>query len=275
MTLILAHDAAEVSANGGDRLVVLERCDGTRDKRLKVNVGRNAGMTHVRIINNRYCGDSTPELVEGVGNFSKSAASTSSAAAGSCRIGADVTVNAGGSYEAFTLMLDCGETRDETSITLEGEGARCEANAIALLQGREKAAVSAAVVHAASGCRSVQNFRAVADGKASASFAGRVTVGREVRRAEADQQSRFLLLSREALVEASPELDILADDVQCSHGSATGNLDEDAVFYLRSRGISEDDARKILIGAFVHEMVDRISSEELRGIVRAEIGKRL
>jgi len=103
-------------------------------------------------------------------------------------------------------------------------------------------------------------------------FNGKVFVRPDAQKSDAQQTNRNLLLSEDAVVDTKPQLEIFADDVKCSHGAAIGRLDEDALFYLRARGIDEQAARSILVRGFAHEVTERITVKELRaqieGIVR-------
>ena len=102
------------------------------------------------------------------------------------------------------------------------------------------------------------------DGKSRAVFDGLIKVHQDAQKTDASQNNRNLLLSRQALADSNPRLEILADDVKCSHGSTVGYLDEKALFYLRSRGIGEDQARAMLVYAFANECIERIKLAPLR-----------
>ena len=120
-------------------------------------------------------------------------------------------------------------------------------------------------------CASRQIYKTVLDGKSHGVFQGKIIVAQDAQKTDGYQLSRALLLSDQAEMDAKPELEIYADDVKCSHGSTIGDLDENAMFYLRARGLNETEARALLIQAFVAEMLDEIKTEEWRDIFRREI----
>ena len=126
--------------------------------------------------------------------------------------------------------------------------------------------------HASPDCQSEQVFKVLADDRSQASFHGTVYVDRDAQRTAARQSNKNLLLSRDASVNSRPQLEILADDVKCSHGSATGRLDENALRFLRSRGLSETGARALLVRAFAGEMLLPLPEGELRTRLDALLG---
>ncbi|HSV88994.1 MAG TPA: SufD family Fe-S cluster assembly protein, partial [Bacteroidales bacterium] len=129
--------------------------------------------------------------------------------------------------------------------------------------------------HSAPNCFSNQLFKGILDDQASAVFSGRVKVQRDAQQTKAYQNNKNLLLTDEAKVNSQPHLEIYADDVKCSHGATIGQLEPDAMFYLRSRGISEKTARQLMMLAFADEIVKEISIEPLRQKIGAMVEKRL
>src|SRR6185437_5599123 len=115
------------------------------------------------------------------------------------------------------------------------------------------------------GCATRELFKGVIDDRAHGVFLGRIAVRPDAQRSDAQQVNRNLLLGPRAAVDTKPELEILADDVKCSHGATVGDLDEEALFYLRLRGIAMDDARRLLIEAFATETLDRVEDRAVRG----------
>jgi Fe-S cluster assembly protein SufD len=115
---------------------------------------------------------------------------------------------------------------------------------------------------------SSQEFKAVVNGRAHAVFQGRIRVAPDAQKTDAQQVSRSLLLSSTAAADTKPELEILADDVKCSHGATIGDLDEEALFYLRARGVSEAEARRLLIDAFIGELIEHITVDAARAYFR-------
>ena len=129
--------------------------------------------------------------------------------------------------------------------------------------------------HASPGCKSDQLFKSILAGAARGVFTGKVLVRRGAQKTDAHQSSKNLLLSETAKADARPQLEILADDVKCAHGAAVGQLEEDPVFYLRSRGIGEKEARRILAAGFANEVTDAIPLESLRELAGVRTDEKL
>jgi Fe-S cluster assembly protein SufD len=129
--------------------------------------------------------------------------------------------------------------------------------------------------HAAAHCDSHQLYKGILGGKAKAVFNGRIIVDQDSQKTDANQSNRNLLLSDDAVVNSNPQLEIFADDVRCTHGSTVGQLDEEAVFYLRTRGIGRDEAVRLLTLAFAGEVLDRIPVAELRERLEGVVAQRL
>jgi Fe-S cluster assembly protein SufD len=182
-----------------------------------------------------------------------------------------VRVATGGYYNNFSLLRGGVPARNELNISLEGEEAQAALDGIMLLQNHEHADTKTHIAHQAPRCTSRQVYKTVLNGHSRGVFQGKITVAPDAQKSDGYQLSRALLLSDRAEMDAKPELEIFADDVKCSHGNAIGDLDEDAMFYLRSRGIEEDQARALLIEGFVSETLDEIRVEEWRDIFRREI----
>jgi Fe-S cluster assembly protein SufD len=162
--------------------------------------------------------------------------------------------------------------REDFHVSLDGPEAFALMNGLVKTQGDEKADISLKLRHASPDCQSEQVFKALADGRSQANFHGTVYVDRDAQRTAARQSNKNLLLSRDASVNSRPQLEILADDVKCSHGSATGRLDEKALQFLRSRGLSPESARKLLVHAFAGEMLLPLPEGPLRERIDALLG---
>ena len=165
--------------------------------------------------------------------------------------------------------------RLDLDLALRGEGGECTLEGLFFASGDRHAAVHTRVDHAAPRCTSRQLYKGVLDGGGRGVFHGLVLVRPGAQKTDAVQNNRNLLLSRDALVSSTPQLEILADDVKCKHGSTTGQLDAEALFYLRSRGIGLAEARGLLTRAFAGELVRRIGEASVRAAVEAELGARL
>ena len=165
--------------------------------------------------------------------------------------------------------------RCDLETVLDGTGAHCTLNGLILGRDRQFSAVHVRVNHAQPQGSSEQLFKSVLDAQARAVFDGLIHVSQHAQKTDARQLSRNLLLSRQARAQANPRLEILADDVKCSHGSSTGFLDPDTEFYLRARGIPAAEARALLIHAFANDSLDRIQLAPLRERLARVLAERL
>jgi Fe-S cluster assembly protein SufD len=154
--------------------------------------------------------------------------------------------------------------RSDVGARLDGEGGHVSLNGLYLTDGRRHVDNQIRVHHAKPHCTSQQLYKGILDGRSRAVFNGRIVVDPGAQKTNAEQSNRNLLLSDGALVHSNPQLEILADDVRCTHGSTVGRLDEDALFYLRSRGIDRAAAESLLTYAFAAEVVGRIQPEAVR-----------
>ncbi len=184
-----------------------------------------------------------------------------------------VRADRGAYYDNFALLCGGKLVRNEIDVTLADEMAQSRLNGLMLLREGDHADTTTRLTHAAPHGTSRQFYKSVVSEKAKAVFQGKIVVAEGAQKTDGHQLSRALLLSDRAEMDAKPELEIYADDVKCSHGSTVGDLDEQAMFYLRSRGIGEAEARTLLIEAFVTELVDNIQVSELRRAVRNEVSE--
>lgn len=169
------------------------------------------------------------------------------------------------------FSLGAGRSRTEARALLRSEGADAELNGLFLGSGAAAADHHTLVVHAAPRGSSRQLFKSVLAEDARAVFDGKVVVTPGAVGTDAAQANRTLLLSRRAETHTRPRLEINADDVKCAHGAAIGRLDEDALFYLRSRGLGAMDSREILIRAFAGEVIERAGAAPVRALAEAEL----
>lgn len=177
---------------------------------------------------------------------------------------AKAQVAAGGHYDSFVMTLGAALSRNEIHVVLDGEDAVCHLNGAYLVGGRQHADTTTFITHAKPRCTSSEVYKGVLDGKARGVFQGKILVAKDAQQTNGHQLSRAVLLSDGAEVSTKPELEIYADDVKCSHGATTGELDDDSLFYLRARGIPEAEARRLLIRAFVGELLDGIAAPAVR-----------
>lgn len=175
-----------------------------------------------------------------------------------------IEMEEGANYEAFTLTSGSGLSRNQVHADLLGKECACHLNGVNLLDQSEQGDTTITIEHQAPECESKQNYRSVVTDKASCTFQGKVHVHQIAQKTDGYQLSNALLLSQQATMNTKPELEIYADDVKCSHGATAGRLDDDALFYLRSRGIPEAKARALLIRAFVSEAIEEVSCDEVR-----------
>jgi len=178
-------------------------------------------------------------------------------------------------YSAQTISLGGALARTDIGVVLDGEGAEASLDGLYLVDGAQQADTHLTVRHARPNCNSFQLYKGVLAGSSRAVFNGRIIVDQDAQKTDANQSNRNLLLSDDATVHSNPQLEIFADDVRCTHGSTVGRLDEEAVFYLRSRGIGRDEAIRLLTLAFAGEVLERVPVEELRGRLEHVIAARL
>jgi Fe-S cluster assembly protein SufD len=176
---------------------------------------------------------------------------------------------------SFVMLLDGRTVRHEATVKGEGEATHCALHGAFVLSGRQEANIVTTVDHAASGGETREVFKGVAAGRAHGAFQGRIMVRPGAQKVDAHQLSRNLVLGARAAIDTKPELEIYADDVKCSHGAAVGDLDEAALFYLATRGIGREEARRMLIEAFVREAVELVESPPLREHVLSRLARRL
>ncbi len=170
----------------------------------------------------------------------------------------------GADYRATVLATGAAVARGETAITQQGKHAHAGIASVALGRGNQVLDTTNLIDHEAENGTSRQTYNGVFDGRARGVFQGTIHVAPDAQYADARQHSRALLLSDRAEVDTKPELRIHADDVQCAHGAATGQLDADALFYLRARGIPLAEARRLLLEGFVAEALDGIGHTPTR-----------
>ncbi len=176
---------------------------------------------------------------------------------------------------SFALLLGGDTVRHEAVVHSAGEGAFCGLYGAFLASRHQQANIVTTVDHLAERGETREVFKGVAAGRAHGAFQGRITVRPGAQKVDAHILSRNLLLGRRAAIDTKPELEIFADDVKCSHGAAVGDLDEAALFYLLARGIPRDQARRILIEAFIREAVEIVEDPALRERLLARLARRL
>jgi Fe-S cluster assembly protein SufD len=245
-----AHVSNLINAGPGSSAAVIEihRGEGRpylANAATRIAVGEGARLTHIRI--------------QAEGEAAAHVATT------------DVAVARDGLYDAFALATGARVARHEIAVRLEAPGAECRLDGAYLGRGRQVLETVTAIEHAAPDGRSREVYKGVLDDGARGVFQGRIVVARDAQRTDGHQLSRALLLSRGAEADAKPELEIWADDVKCSHGATVGEIDHDALFYLRARGIAEEAARAMLVEAFLAEALDEVGHGAGRALLAAEV----
>jgi Fe-S cluster assembly protein SufD len=182
---------------------------------------------------------------------------------------------AGSSLSAHAFSLGARLSRAEIRARLVGEGAQVAANGLTMAAGDQVVDHFSWVEHAAPRCTTTETYKGILDGKSRGVFSGRIRVLPGAQKTVAHQMSSNLLLSDDAIVDAKPQLEIFADDVKCGHGGTVGQLDAAALFYLRSRGLAEAEARSLLIWGFASEMVRLVGAPALRARARNVVASRL
>ncbi|MFM7607800.1 MAG: Fe-S cluster assembly protein SufD [Alphaproteobacteria bacterium] len=167
-------------------------------------------------------------------------------------------------YDTMAVSAGARLARMEIHAALTGPKASCHMNTAQLAAGRALVDTTTALDHAAPDCASRQTCKSVLAGQSRGVFQGKILVRREAQKTDGYQMNQALLLSEEAEMDSKPQLEIYADDVKCSHGATIGALDADSLFYLRSRGVPADQARSMLVQAFLHEAFEGLEDGVLR-----------
>jgi len=164
----------------------------------------------------------------------------------------------------FVLSSGARLARSEISVDLNDNEANCSLKGLAMVRDRQHCDNTTDVIHNKPYCRSSQSYKNVLDGHSRTVFQGRIFVAPDSQKTEAHQMSRNLLLSRGANADSKPELIIHADDVKCSHGAAVGELDQEALFYLKTRGIDGVTARNMMVRAFVSDLLEGLPEDNAK-----------
>jgi Fe-S cluster assembly protein SufD len=163
-----------------------------------------------------------------------------------------------------SVLLSGALVRNNVHPVLAGEGAECLINGLFMVNGRQHMDNYMLVEHASPHCNSRQFYNGVLNGQGHGVFHGRIIVHKDAQKTDAKQTNRNLLLSDDAQIDTKPQLEIYADDVKCTHGATIGQVEDNALFYLRSRGLDEPAAKHLLLLAFANECLDRMSSDQVR-----------
>ena len=226
----------------GAEMTLIERHTGEgeywKNRVTQIDVAKNAKLTHYRIQND-----------------SKQAINTNMV---------HMSIARDAVYDSVNLNIGGKLTRHEIKAVIEGENAECTLNGLNLLNGDQHGDTTILIEHQAPNCQSNQFYRTLLDDKSRGVFQGKVHVHQEAQKTDGYQLANTLLLSPDAEMDVKPELEIYADDVKCSHGSTIGQIDEEPLFYLRQRGLTDAQARLLLVQAFVDEVVEKVEDENIR-----------
>jgi Fe-S cluster assembly protein SufD len=170
----------------------------------------------------------------------------------------------GSNLTQHSVMIGGALARNEISTILADEQIECTLNGLSLVAGKQLVDNHTSIDHTKPHCTSHELYKAILDGSAKGIFNGKIFVRKDAQKTDAKQTNKTLLLSDNATMNTKPQLEIFADDVKCTHGAAIGYLDAEAIFYLRSRGISEEIARDLLTYAFANDVISRIPIGSIR-----------
>jgi Fe-S cluster assembly protein SufD len=174
-----------------------------------------------------------------------------------------------------SISLGGALVRNDVTAVLDGEGAGCTLNGLYLSDGTRLVDNHTTIDHAQPHCGSREIYKGILADRARAVFNGKIVVRPDAQKTDAKQTNKALLLSEDAQIHTKPQLEIFANDVKCTHGAAIGQMDDEAIFYLRARGLSEQEARHMLIRAFAGDVLNQMPLEPLRSRIDEELVRRL
>jgi Fe-S cluster assembly protein SufD len=187
----------------------------------------------------------------------------------------NVDLGSNSSYDATTITFGAKLSRHNITVTMDHEGAECRVDGLYLVSGRQHTDTHSVIDHKQPHCTSHQLYKGILDGRSRAVFNGKIFVRHDAQKTDALQTNKNLLLSNEARVDTKPQLEILADDVKCAHGAAVGQIDEDELFYLETRGIHTDLARNLLTYGFAEEVIGKIKVDSIKAQLDETVLNRL
>ena len=182
-----------------------------------------------------------------------------------------VKVKQNGRYQSFCMQKGADMARNETEVCLSEEGADTEVNAAYIMNGWATIDTTTDIRHLVPHTTSSQLVKGVVGGQAKGVFQGKIHIAPNAVKTEGYQLHKAMLLSDDAEIDTKPELEIFADDVKCSHGSACGELDKDQLFYMQSRGIPQEEAKHMLIKAYLNDVIAKVDNEKIRDWIKLSI----
>ncbi|WP_062109603.1 Fe-S cluster assembly protein SufD [Gluconobacter albidus] len=253
LTLISLCDGADVSTHLQHR-IVLE--DGASLTLYDVNAGKGRYVTNPRF-----------DIVVGKGATLRHIKLQRESLSGTHLAIVSADVSEKGEYDSFTLNQGGSLARHEAVVTLNAPHAMVHVNGVQIVDGQRLNDLTSMIHHAAPDGSSRQTVKTVLSDAGQGVFQGKILVDRVAQKTDGYQMNQALLLSEKAQINSKPELEIYADDVKCSHGATVGALDDEQLFYLRSRGVPEAQARDILVRAFLIDALDLVADETLRDLL--------
>jgi Fe-S cluster assembly protein SufD len=179
------------------------------------------------------------------------------------------------SVTTHTIAFGGALDREEVTTVLRGEGAESLLHGLYVISGEQHVDNRTVIDHAKPHCSSRELYKGILDGRSSGVFNGKIIVRKDAQKTDSKQSNKNLLLSEEAVINTKPQLEIYADDVKCTHGATIGQIDQEAVFYLRSRGIALAEARALLTQAFASDVIEKIKFEPVRAQLKEALVERL
>jgi len=174
------------------------------------------------------------------------------------------SLNHSSNFSSHSIDLGGALVRNDVNAVLDGQGIECVLDGLYMVAGRQHVDNHTRIDHVKPHCSSRELYKGVLGGRSKGVFNGKIYVHKDAQKTDAKQTNKNLLLSEDAVINTKPQLEIYADDVKCTHGTTIGQLDQEAIFYLRSRGIDLEAARGLLTYAFASEMIGRIKVEPVR-----------
>ena len=173
-------------------------------------------------------------------------------------------LGAASSYNSTAINIGAQLSRHDVSVSMNAEGGECWIDGLYLVTGNQHTDTHSTIDHRQPNCSSHQLYKGILDGRSRAVFNGKIFVRHNAQKTDAMQTNKNLLLSNDARVDTKPQLEILADDVKCAHGAAVGQIDEEELFYLETRGIHPDLGRNLLTYGFAEEVIEKIKIDSIR-----------
>jgi Fe-S cluster assembly protein SufD len=178
-------------------------------------------------------------------------------------------------FDSVTISWGGSVIRNNLNSYLNGENIECNFKGLYYITGKQHVDNHTLADHATPNCHSNEFYKGIIDGEADGVFNGKIMVRKDAQKTNAYQMNKNILLSNNAVINSKPQLEIYADDVKCSHGATTGQIDKEQLFYLKTRGIGEKEGRRLLLYAFANEIIEDIQIEELKNYLEKKLSKKL